>query len=266
MPNKYYRRLTCLLFFISPLAFCKAPLIVTNNENKPQIENWQESAITIDGIDNDWDLNKIRVDSTNQLMYKISNDAFYLYVCIKSNNDCIKMRILEAGMYLYVNTNGKKKETAGIVFPIANRTSFKPIYRKIYKIDTSNMYKYLNNLKEFSIFGLGGAENPTLFSYEGENDLNVNVKVGLNKKFELIYEAAIPLTLLNTTDITGITKPSKSVAIGIVVNPFPNPATLNDISESDRMPPIFTGIPKLPEDMLFKETKIWNVVKIATHR
>lgn len=181
------------------------------------------------------------------------------------------MRILEAGMCLYVNTDGKKKETAGIIFPIANRTSLKPIHRKIYKIDSSNKYKYFNDLKEYSIFGLGGIESSRLFAYEGDNELNIAVKTGLNKRFELVYEAAIPLTLLNTTDIAGITKPSKIIALGIVVNPFPKPSTMNDffipdINTGKAMPPIFKGIPTTPEDLFFKETKIWSIVNIVAPR
>lgn len=269
MRQENYRKLLYLLFFIIPLAFCKAPIIATNSENNSRIENWQESALTIDGLDSDWNLNQCRIDSINQLIYKISNDSNFLYVCLKSNNDCMKMRILEAGMCLYVNSSGKKKETAGIVFPIANRTSYKPIYRKISKIDSSNMYKYINDLKEYSIFGLGGIGSSKIYSYEDEenNKLNIKVKAGFNKKLELVYEAAIPLTLLNTTTVSGITKPCKTVALEIVVNPFERPSTVNDfLMPNINMLPIFKGMPAKPEDFLFKETKIWSIANIATHQ
>jgi hypothetical protein len=262
------------LLLLTNLSFlCKA--LSQNKANKKVVyENWQATSITIDGEDRDWDLQQFITDEKNHIIYNITNDSSNLYVFMKTDNNPIKMRILEAGMYLYINNRGREKETAALIFPLSNKNSYKPIFRIIQKIDSASSKKYLNGLTQFSLFGLASSEEGGRFFSNEYNELGIQVKIGFDKDFNLIYEAAIPLGLLTTTDATGLPKRSKVVAIGFGINTFPKPASVYDLGITSNqfddgmppMPPINKDSKMSDEDLLFREIKIWKTVKIALKR
>jgi hypothetical protein len=79
---------------------------------------WRDSVIAVDGSPDDWDQPYRYFDSKSKLQYSIVNDTKYIYVSVKTNDPKAQMKIMRAGMDVWFDTKGKKKEMAIIHFPL----------------------------------------------------------------------------------------------------------------------------------------------------
>ena len=83
---------------------------------------WRDSAIVIDGNPADWDLPYPYFDSKSKLQYSIVNDTKYIYISIRSTDDKAQMKIMRAGMDVWFDIAGKKKQVATVHFPLKTNT------------------------------------------------------------------------------------------------------------------------------------------------
>ena len=72
--------------------------------------SWRDSVITIDGSAADWDQPYRYFDSKAKLQYSIVNDDKYIYISVRTNDDKAQMKIMRAGMDVWFDVTGKKKE------------------------------------------------------------------------------------------------------------------------------------------------------------
>ena len=79
---------------------------------------WRDSTIVIDGIATDWQQPFRYYDSKSKLQYNVVNDDTAIYICLKTADPATQMKILRAGMDLWLDTTAKKKEVSGIHFPL----------------------------------------------------------------------------------------------------------------------------------------------------
>jgi len=74
------------------------------------------SAITIDGLPNEWDETLRYYDGSSKLQFGFKNDSSNLYVCIKTSDEMAQLKIMTAGMELSIQTT--KRALATIAFPM----------------------------------------------------------------------------------------------------------------------------------------------------
>ena len=83
-----------------------------------QKDSANRTAHVIDGVINEWKIDKFETDLETQVLYSVDNDANNLYLAMKIPNQQTQMKMMTLGMTLYLDKKGKKREGTGIEFPI----------------------------------------------------------------------------------------------------------------------------------------------------
>jgi|ERR1043165_1749205 Tfp pilus assembly protein PilZ len=73
---------------------------------------------TIDGIPDEWPQPFSFYNGQTKLQYNIANDSANIYVCFKVTDEPAQMKMMRAGIDVWFDPKGKKKETTGIGFPM----------------------------------------------------------------------------------------------------------------------------------------------------
>lgn len=179
--------------------------------------------ITIDGNSQEWG----GLNFTNEkakIAYTISNDKDNLYLVIKTN-DLIKQRnILGAGVTFSINTAGKKSTTHMLTFPYNDK-------------DNANEYLTLDAAQLQAKAGLSkyqkirpeGFVDITDEQLSVSNPYGIKIALAYDDAGYLIYEEAIPLTLLHAENnidkewafnikINGLANKVKPVSVTVYVH------------------------------------------------
>jgi hypothetical protein len=72
----------------------------------------------IDGNTSEWKTDKFETDKDIGVVYAVDHDANFLYIVLKVPDQRTQMKLMMQGMNLYIDRKGKKREAAGIEFPI----------------------------------------------------------------------------------------------------------------------------------------------------
>ncbi len=203
-------------------------------------QEWQATPVTADGNAKEWSVPLGFYDGETKIQYTFSNDINNLYLCMKVVDEKTQVKIIRAGLQLWIDSMGKNKHQTGVLFPMANpdaggdsksgegrdrgRNSGDVSSEKKsgdHKPDIGALKrKFFNAPKEMQLTGfkppLGG-----LTSMENNNDISININ--WDSTNTLVYEAIIPfktfykksLSLSDTTVVLGIT---------VTVNGLPAPA------------------------------------------
>jgi len=99
------------LLFLTTISLSYAQKMVLNSM-------WRDSVISIDGSLADWDQPFRYFDSKSKLQYSIVNDNKYIYISVKTNDDKAMMKVMRAGMDVWFDVTGKKKDIATVHFPL----------------------------------------------------------------------------------------------------------------------------------------------------
>lgn len=184
------------------------------------IGNFQSSPILVDGNATDWEL-PLRFGSEKEaLRYSISNDNENLYVCVASDFTPTQMRMLRAGISIYLDIKGKEGKSVGVTFPFMgkkrNATQI-PMDRS----QQSNLRK--GNLNDENIKKLAIMEANMFKSFGFLNNSNgvyelveINpIKIAVNYDLDdiLIIEAKIPIKLFYDKELNAQNSPNISVGV-----------------------------------------------------
>lgn len=71
-----------------------------------------------DGKIDEWKIEKFETDPTTKIQYSVDHDGENLYVAMKISDELVQSRIMMFGMNMFIDKKGKKKESAGIEFPL----------------------------------------------------------------------------------------------------------------------------------------------------
>ncbi len=85
---------------------------------------YQDPPLKIDGSSSDW-TTTLDSKNNNSYSYGISNDNENLYIRININDPSIQKKMMLAGLTVWIDTTGKKKENFGITCPIQKIPSSK---------------------------------------------------------------------------------------------------------------------------------------------
>ena len=76
------------------------------------------TAVTIDGSPDEWPQPFNFYNGETKLQYRIANDSSNIYVCFKVTDEPAQMKMMRAGINVWIDPKGKKKETTRIGFPM----------------------------------------------------------------------------------------------------------------------------------------------------
>jgi hypothetical protein len=220
-------RLTCCyMVFISATIMMYSCSSSKNNTQSDLVQaiNWQKDSLVIDGNDGDWKTPLTYTDEKLGLTYSFSNDQNNLYIQAISMTETTILRILRAGLTVYLNSHGAKDEAgaSGISFPTGNRVKKDGQMLNDRPELQQNRHVALNGVQDYSLFGFRHVKAAENFDYGKTNPDGIEMGVGLNASNALIYELMIPLSsFLNKTDLN--TASRKSFAIGFVLETIPGP-------------------------------------------
>lgn len=245
--------------------------------------SWRDSSIVIDGNPADWDQPFPYFDSKSKLQYSVVNDAKYIYISVKTNDEKAQMKIMRAGMDVSLDVSGKKKELATIHCPLKTNSKLdvtndpgeidqqvieKPDVKKM-KVDWSESNKEVhtqglkNVLGDFSAMDSADHGIQVAINWERDNTMTYELKVPFSAFFKDAITASdtlkpititvkvnamdLPLIPTNTTqDLTGIANNGMNT-------PNPNsgglPNTVNQGRPQTSAPQPSMAIPKSVADM-----------------
>ena len=167
---------------------------------------YEQSPLIIDGLSSDW-TTTLDSKNNNGLSYGISNDKENLYIRLNINDLDIQKKIFMAGLTIWIDTTGRKKETLGIQCPIMKES---PKMRPNLMKDRSSPIQWNNNqLLEARFIGFTNLEE-IHFLYN--NPYKVEVSVSVDEFKSMYYEMKIPFSIIynNYSDLL-----SKSISIGL---------------------------------------------------
>ncbi len=94
-------------------------LLISNYSPAQDIHSLKlKTAVTIDGSPDEWPQPFNYYNGETKLQYRIANDSSNIYVCFKVTDEPAQMKMMRAGINVWLDPKGKKKETTGINFPM----------------------------------------------------------------------------------------------------------------------------------------------------
>ncbi len=77
---------------------------------------WRDHEVKIDGMNDEWQANTTYLKD-EQLSVGLLNDGEFLYAMVSTSEPRRRMQLLTAGLTLWIDASGRKKQTFGIVVP-----------------------------------------------------------------------------------------------------------------------------------------------------
>ena len=111
---------------------------------------YEKTPLNIDGLSSDW-TTTLDSKGNSSFSYGISNDKENLYVRININDPSIQKKMMLAGLTVWIDTTGKKKENFGITCPI-EKTLPKMDRNKMKQMQNTPVWKQ-NQLLEAEFLG-----------------------------------------------------------------------------------------------------------------
>lgn len=182
---------------------------------------WRNSSISIDGSSSDWPQPLPYYDSKAKVQYCLANDSNYFYICIRASDEMTQMKIIRAGMDIWFDTRGGKKQICAIHYPLPTNSNMdmpKPDAGESMEPEKIDKQKIklaaMTNQKEMRIQGLLNIPNGFL---PLDNLLEIRAAVNWDKSEVLTYELKVPFSVFLKESLSA-PDTIKPISIDIVVN------------------------------------------------
>ena len=191
------------------------PFLLTNcSPTNFPIGKFQSDPIVADGNASDWGLPLRFGNETGSLQYAITNDRENIYVSVASNDQATQMKMLRAGIKVYIDIKGKKSTDMGLVYPFKDQDELTNRRMGIRNANPNAMKeKMILDANIFSCFGFINMENRI---YDLKDTSHIKIGMNYDAYNNLVFEAIIPLKNVLTIPITNTKAPS--ISVGIIVN------------------------------------------------
>ncbi|MDB5210974.1 MAG: hypothetical protein JWQ30_1801 [Sediminibacterium sp.] len=149
-----------------------------------------------DGNIDEWKIEKFETDPETKIQHCIDHDGENLYVAMKISDQLLQAKIMTQGMSLLIDKKGKKKEGAGIQFPVKvpinglNRGGGGSDPKQIREKNASMMVF-------FKAFGLDNLEEEKLYVISQSGLVNINF--GWDEADNMYIEYAVPFIFIGAT-------------------------------------------------------------------
>jgi hypothetical protein len=212
---------TFSIAFLFYLGFsCKSSGQLEQDKAAPSMP-WQEKPIAIDGNNEDWHSPYTYSDNKIKIEYEFSNDSENLYISLKTSDRMTELKILDAGMQVWIDCAGKKDKTTGIVNPLENAEPVMPGKGSAEQNGNSNngsaqaFQKLIIGAGDYSLLGFNSCDGS--YSTSQKNNCDIKVKIGMNKNGELVWEAALPFRSFSNVAINKA-RAGQAIGIGFEIN------------------------------------------------
>lgn len=144
-----------------------------------------KTQVNVDGVNSEWKSPLPRFNQSTGLSYDIANDERNIYMIIRVADTTSQRQILQNGLEVWINQDGKKKNTTGITYPMAAdkaKTGSKVNLQPGYRPDG-----FPKNINELTLTGF-------LLENGRQPVKGCPVKVAIRKDSSdcIVYELAIP--------------------------------------------------------------------------
>lgn len=197
-------------------------LIFSSSCSKTVYENiWQSNPVKADGKTKEWTNPFNEYDIRTKLQYTVSNDKENLYLCFRVPGEQMQMKIIRAGIQLWIDTTGRNKKQACILFPASimeKKEGFSPDAKAGQKHEKEGWKKkFLNEYKEME---LAGFKSPIGGRMPLENNYGISFYINWDSTNIMVGEAVIPFNTfykksLSKSDI------SKELGLTLIINGLP---------------------------------------------
>jgi len=267
----------CQLLFISIYLF---PFITNAQENSASNETisseWLNKQITIDGKTDEWNESDFLNDDKTGFNYIVSNDSSILYICLIIKDEILKTKFVNAGFSIFLNSEGKKKRTMEIDFPLPDAEN-----------DIANNPEKLRNLKSLQFLSFLHARNYQLtgfkkgdgnYAINNTNDAGINIALSPIDSEIIVYEVQIlfssiykelpdfkagnEINIAICFSVNAVSKP-----IGLIPAPAIGATNGNPQNAGKRFSN--SNIPSANQkgnsqmEKLFEKSKTWRIIKMA---
>ncbi len=189
---------------------------------------WQPNTVTIDGNNAEWQKPFNFYDASTGLLFGIANSSNTLYLCFTSNDEMKVRKLLSAGWSIELDSKEKKKKFTSIISfpaippsapaegkPAGNATEGGWRRQKTDIATLVNAYK----LQLATVTASGFKETNGEVSTQNKNGISINI--GEDSAQGVIYELAIPLKELYSTDAPS--QLDETITLNVTVNALKMP-------------------------------------------
>ncbi|MDR3679706.1 MAG: hypothetical protein P4L41_07055 [Flavipsychrobacter sp.] len=208
---------------------------------------WQATPIVVDADSKDWPSPYPNYDSKSFVGYATSNDKQYLYVTMETGDEYTEMKILKAGMTMWIDTAGGKGQSLAIHYPLPDDNE--PFEMDRSKEKQGGQTGYDNKLRsqDFTLKVKRSVGNATQLTVEGlpycsggfaitqTNPCGIQVRIGVDEYKELIWEAAIPFKALYGKDTLTRADAGRPISVCFSIKGFKKPKSSGDSGAGNGM-------------------------------
>ncbi len=188
---------------------------------------WQSKPVVADGIANEWKIPLRFYDPETKLNYTVSNDKENLYLCIRASDEGTQVKIMRAGMQLWIDTTIKDNKKMGIIFPMprvgknggGEKNRDRSYSGSSGTGDVPNAESvHASFLAQATEMQITGFKPPIGGIIPLVNTYGIKIGMAWDSSDILIYEAIIPFK----TFCSSLGDSTKTFALGIFLNALPS--------------------------------------------
>lgn len=205
-------------FFISTLVI----ILFTLGTQAQDIRSWWiQQPVKVDGYTNEWPETFRYYDGNTMLQFSVANDSNNLYLCLKANEPMAQRNLLRSGLAIWVDPKGKKKEQAGVVFPMKKEHGAPATHERPEFQDPGAPRRAMNQMKQhvlltqntMLLYGLSpaGKEEVPL-----KNDYGIEAAISWDTLDIMVLEYKIPAQALFGHSLTAADT-AKAFSLGLVI-------------------------------------------------
>lgn len=203
----------------------KSAIAQTIKSDDAITSRWAPKSIDVDGQLKDWNDSLQYFNEDTQFSFNIQNDDKTLYLAIKSKDRQNLNRILARGISFSVNTDGKKKPGATVIFPVMERTS-QPAGPSKSKPDIKTKQAHI--LARMQRINVKGFPDILDGSVSINNTYGIAAAANFDSADNLVIEVAVPLQQL------GITSSHELIALFVEINGVKQPRSAYNPNRDSR--------------------------------
>jgi hypothetical protein len=172
--------------------------------------------VQVDGKMTEWGDTLAMYDPKTKLNYTVANDDSNIYVCAFVADAPTKHKIMNAGITVSINSEGKKNKTYSLTYPLAEKPTLASA-KSGYPDDEEQKPRSLLASTSIKVAGFKDVESDVITT---SNTYGFKAALGFDDKHDLVYETAIPLKWL---DIKPNKKKPTEFAVNITINGIERP-------------------------------------------
>lgn len=198
------------------ISFTFTLLLFTITATAQEIRSqWQSSAVVINGYADEWPETFRYYDGNTMLQFAIANDTSNVYICLKANDAGTQRNLIHAGLNIWLDPKGKKKELTGVVYPMRKEMAL-PIQAQ------SSARRGMNEMKQqvllsqntLVVYGLSGV-GKEIVPIKG-NTYGVETAISWDSLDIMVIEYKIPVPALLAHSFSAADT-SKLLSFGLVI-------------------------------------------------